>query len=63
MKGWRTLLANALIVLAGIIAYLDMAGLAAIIPPKYSWVPIAIGVLNIVLRYMTTTPVGKKEEA
>lgn len=61
MKGWRTLLANGLIVLAGIVAYLDMAGLSGILPSKYAWLPVAVGVLNIVLRYVTTTAVGKKE--
>lgn len=61
MKGWRTLLANGLIVVAGIVAYLDMAGLSGILPARYAWLPVAVGVLNIVLRYMTTTPVGKAD--
>lgn len=63
MKGFRTIISNGLVVLAGIVAYLDMAGLSSILPPKYAWLPVAVGVLNIVLRYMTTTPVGKAEDA
>ncbi len=59
-KGWRTLAANGLIVLAGVLAYLQTAGLADILPPKYAWVPIAIGAANVGLRLITTGPVGGK---
>ena len=59
LKGWRTLAANGLIVLAGILAYLDTAGLRDVLPPSYAWVPIALGALNVALRLVTTGPVGE----
>ena len=59
-KGWRTLAANGLIVFAGVLAYLDAAGLRDLLPPKYAWVPIALGALNVALRVITTGPVGSK---
>ena len=34
MKGWRTLLANAAVIVAGILAYLDTAGLRDVLPPR-----------------------------
>ena len=58
-KGWRTLAFNGLLAVAGIFAYLDMAGLSTILPAKYSWVPIVVGVANIALRVITTSPIGK----
>jgi hypothetical protein len=60
LKGWRTLAANGVIVLAGVLAYLDTAGIASVLPPKYAWVPIAIGAANVGLRLITTGPVGGK---
>ena len=59
-KGWRTLAANGVVVLAGVLAYLDTAGLGHLLPPKYAWVPIALGALNVALRLITTGPVGSK---
>ncbi len=59
-KGWRTLAANGLVILAGVLAYLQTAGLTAVLPPKYAWVPIALGALNVALRLITTGPVGNK---
>ena len=59
-KGWRTLAANALVILAGVLAYLQTAGLGAVLPPKYAWVPIVLGALNVALRLVTTGPVGSK---
>lgn len=59
-KGWRTLAANGLIVLAGVLAYLDMAGVRDLLPPKYAWLAIALGALNVALRLLTTGPVGNK---
>ncbi len=59
LKGWRTLAANGLIVLAGVLAYLDTAGLRDVLPPCYAWVPIGLGALNVALRLVTTGPVGE----
>lgn len=60
LKGWRTLAANGLIVLAGVLAYLDTAGLGALLPPRYAWLPVAVGALNVALRLVTTGPVGSR---
>ncbi len=57
-KGWRTLAANGLVILAGVLAYLQTAGLGDVLPPKYAWVPIVLGALNVALRLITTGPVG-----
>lgn len=65
-KGWRTLLFN---VLAAIIPMLDvlviigaMPETAAIIPPEwYPYYALAIALANKLLRWLTTTPIGKKE--
>ena len=59
-KGWRTLAANGVVVLVGVLAYLQTAGLASVLPAKYAWVPIALGALNVALRLITTGPVGSK---
>ena len=60
LKGWRTLAANGHVVVAGVLAYLDTAGLRDLLPPKYAWMPIAIGALNVALRLVTTGPIGSK---
>ena len=59
MKGWRTLLANAAVIVTGILAYLDTAGLGDVLPPRYAWLPIALGALNVGLRLLTSGPVGR----
>lgn len=63
VKGWKTILINGLIVLASVAAYVDAAGVGQYFPEggRYAWVPMAIGILNIVLRAVTTTPVFKKD--
>ena len=58
LKGWRTLAANGVVVLAGVLVYLDTSGIRDILPPKYAWLPIALGALNVGLRLVTTGPVG-----
>lgn len=60
MKGWRTLLANAAVIAAGVLAYLDTAGLGDVLPARYAWLPIALGALNVALRLVTSGPVGSK---
>jgi hypothetical protein len=51
MKGYRTLLFNGLLIAAGVVSYLAGASLPA------AWV-IPVGIANVVLRMITTTPVG-----
>jgi hypothetical protein len=61
LKGWRTVIVNGIVILAAIIAYLNDSALAGFLPPKYAWVPIAIGVANIIMRSITNTGVGQKQ--
>jgi len=60
MKGWRTLAANGLVILAGVLAYLDAAGIGDLLPARYAWVPVALGAFNVALRIVTTGPVGRR---
>lgn len=58
LKGWKTMLANALM---AIIPILELAEIKAVLPPD--WLPYyALGMVlvNMFLRWLTTTPVGKK---
>ena len=60
-KGWRTLAFNGLLVLAAVAAFLDVNPMIEeLLPAKYAWMPLAIGVVNVVLRAITTTPIGKR---
>lgn len=62
LKGWKTVLINALIAVGSVIALLDGQNWALIFPPQQAgWITLGISVLNILLRYRTTTPVGAKE--
>ena len=65
MKGFRTLILNALIVLVPVLgetlSFLDVFDWKSVLPPQYAGFAILIiGLLNIWLRFITTTPVGKK---
>lgn len=64
-KGYRTLIFNWLIVLgfglAEVFAYLGTVNWREFVPEVYApWVVVGIGVINILLRRMTTGPVGEK---
>ncbi len=50
---------NGAVILGGVLAYLDTAGLREVLPPGYAWVPIALGAGNVALRLITTGPVGR----
>ncbi|MEP0518582.1 MAG: hypothetical protein ABJO09_00910 [Hyphomicrobiales bacterium] len=65
MKGFRTLIVNsaiaALPVLGETLAFLDVFDWKSILPPEYAgWFILVVGVVNIWLRFITSTPVGKK---
>lgn len=66
MKGYRTLLANLLVALPLVFDWLLTNGETIKVlfsDPKHAAIAVlAINVLNIVLRVITTTPVGKKEQ-
>lgn len=58
MKGWRTITAN---VLAALLPFLALAEWQEVVPAEW-WSIYALGValLNVLLRTITTTPVGRK---
>lgn len=59
MKGWRTLAFNFFV---GLVPILSMTEVIDIIPTDYlNTYMIAVAVANVVLRVVTTTPVGSKE--
>ena len=63
MKGWRTILSNALLAIAPILELLAMhdAEIRAIIPQEYmAYYTLLVLVANVALRTITTTPVGRK---
>jgi hypothetical protein len=66
MKGFRTLIVNgfvaALPVVGEILAFLDVFDWRSVLPPDTAgWFILFIGLLNIGLRAVTTTPMGKKD--
>jgi len=59
MKGWRTLGLNAALALVGVAQatnWTDVLGSSA----SAGWVVTGVAVANMVLRSITTTPVGQK---
>ncbi len=63
MKGYRTILINfalaSLALAAEITSWLTAFDWAAWLPPQYAlWVIVGVNIANIVLRFVTTTPVG-----
>lgn len=65
MKGYRTIIANAAVaalpVAGEILSFLDVFDWRSIAPEYAGWFILVVGVLNIGLRFITTTPVGKKD--
>jgi len=58
MKGWRTLGLNAAIAVFGVLEVTDWTSLLG--SNTAGWIVTAIAVGNMVLRSLTTTPLGKK---
>jgi hypothetical protein len=58
LKGYRTILVNTLLTVMPI---LEMTELLSVLPDGWqNWYAIAMAVINLWLRSITTTPVGKK---
>lgn len=56
LKGWRTTIFNIAVILAGLAEYVDIINMIA---PEYTpLILLVVGVANLVLRYLTDTPVG-----
>lgn len=61
LKGWRTYLVNALNVIAAIVAFLAVFDWHSLMPARYAMLMVmGLGILNIILRSMTTTPPAVK---
>jgi hypothetical protein len=58
LKGYRTMAVNTLLMVMPI---LEMSELLSVLPEGWqNWYAIAMAVINLWLRSITTTPVGKK---
>jgi hypothetical protein len=56
LKGWKTTIFNIAVILAGLAEYVDLINTLA---PEYTpLVLLVVGVANLVLRYLTDTPMG-----
>ena len=58
MKGWRTLIFNAGVAALGVAAAFDWTSVLA--APYAGLIVTGIGVVGMILRTQTTTPVGQK---
>ena len=66
MKGYRTIAINfalaTLALAAEIASWLSAFDWGAWLPPQYAlWVIVSVNIANIVLRFVTTTPVGRAQ--
>jgi len=64
-KGWRTIIINVLLSILPLIevvgTLLNMPEMRGVIPPEYlPWYGLAVAIINMILRKLTTTPLGKK---
>lgn len=65
MKGFRTIIVNiavaALPLACELLAFLDVFDWRSVLPPESAgWLILLVGLLNIGLRFITTTPVGER---
>jgi hypothetical protein len=58
MKGWRTLAVNLLIAGFGVLEATDWTALMG--SESAGWAVTGVGIANMVLRSITTTPMGKR---
>lgn len=57
----KQFLLQAFLAATAVLAYLDTAGLSYILPERYAWVPLAIGVANILLASLRSAKVDRSE--
>lgn len=61
MKGFKTLIAGGAVALLGLLETFDITNILGFIPDQYDPLVISgVGFLMVVLRLITTSPVGKK---
>lgn len=59
LKGWKTIVVN---VLSAVASVLEMTGVTDMLPEAYHiHYVVALSVVNVLLRLITTTPVGRAE--
>lgn len=64
MKGFKTIFAGVGVSILGLLETFNVTDFAAYIPDHYEPLVITgVGFLIVVLRFFTTTPVGKKTDA
>lgn len=62
MKGYKSVLFGIALVVLGVLEKFNITDFAAYIPDQYEPLLVSfIGTVVVVLRLLTTTPVGKKE--
>ncbi|MCR9239673.1 MAG: hypothetical protein NXI17_23630 [Alphaproteobacteria bacterium] len=65
MKGFRTIIVNSMVAVlplaVELLAFLDLFDWRSVLPAESAgWFILFIGLINIGLRFITTTPVGQK---
>ncbi len=59
MKGWRTIVANGFM---SIMPILELTELTDVMPAEWlPWYALGMALINMFLRSVTTTPMGRKE--
>jgi hypothetical protein len=61
LKGWKTLIVNALAALVGVALIFDWSSIISN-PSVTGYIVTGLGILNMVLRTMTNTPVGSSDK-
>ena len=61
LKGWKTVLTNGLLVIAGVLAQLGVVLPETFADDVTGIVVASVGVINIVLRAFTNSPIGKSQ--
>lgn len=63
VKGYKTVIVGALVALLGFLETFDVTNILGLIPDQYDPLVVsAVGFAMVLLRLITTTPVGKKPE-
>ena len=61
MKGWRTLIFGIIVAVAGVLEQFDWSSILPKTSPWYNYETLAIGLMIVVLRFFTTTPIFKEK--
>lgn len=61
LKGYKTIIFNVATIIAALAEMTDL--ISVVSPGSESTVLLAVGIANLVLRYLTTTPVGTSSQS